>query len=72
MADRDRITKAVYLAVDALNAELPAGVSIEKSLDAPVYGASRKKSTRNSAPALLSPTKTCYPNRRVPFPRSEL
>ena len=42
MADRDRITKAVYLAVDALNAELPAGVSVEKSLDAPVYGAGGK------------------------------
>src|SRR5207247_9575701 len=42
MADRDRITKAVYLALDALSAELPAGVSIEKSLDAPVYGAGGK------------------------------
>src|SRR5947208_4244359 len=42
MADRDRITKAVYLAVDALNAELPAGVSVEKSLDAPLYVAGGK------------------------------
>src|SRR3989475_3095696 len=42
MADRDRITKAVYLAVDALNAELPAGVSVEKSPEAPLYGATGK------------------------------
>src|SRR5215510_7630761 len=40
MADMDRISKAVYAAVDDLNQQLPAGVQIEKSLDAPLYGAS--------------------------------
>jgi len=42
MADVDRISKAVYAAVDDLNQQLPAGVQIEKSLDAPLYGASGK------------------------------
>ena len=38
----ERILKAVYDAIDALNAQLPPGVSVEKSLDAPLYGASGK------------------------------
>src|SRR5438034_9366629 len=42
MADRNRITQAVYLAVDELNSQLPPGVSVEKSLDAPLYGAGGK------------------------------
>src|SRR5262245_3199100 len=42
MADVDRISKAVYAAVDDLNQQLPAGVQIEKSLDAPLNGASGK------------------------------
>lgn len=42
MAHDERITKAVYAAVDELNAQLPAGVEIEKTLDAPLYGASGK------------------------------
>jgi acyl carrier protein len=33
---------AVYSAVDQLNKQLPAGISIEKSLDAPLYGKSGK------------------------------
>jgi len=42
MAQNDRILKAVYAAVDDLNAQLPGGVEIEKSVDAPLYGASGK------------------------------
>ena len=42
MANEERITTAVYAAVDELNAQLPGGVEIEKSLEAPLYGASGK------------------------------
>jgi len=42
MTNEERITKAVYAAVDELNAQLPGGVEIEKSLAAPLYGASGK------------------------------
>lgn len=42
MANDERITKAVFSAVDELNAQLPAGVAVEKSLDAPLYGAGGK------------------------------
>ncbi len=42
MADRERILKAVYEAIDELNSQLPPGVSIEKSLDATLYGPSGK------------------------------
>jgi len=42
MADEARVSKAVYAAVDDLNQQLPAGVQIEKSLDAPLYGAAGK------------------------------
>jgi acyl carrier protein len=42
MTDEERIAKAVYAAVDELNEQLPKGVSVEKSLDAPLYGASGK------------------------------
>jgi acyl carrier protein len=38
----ERILKAVYSAIDELNAQLPPGVSVEKSPDAPLYGASGK------------------------------
>ena len=38
----ERITKAVFSAVDELNTQLPAGVAVEKSLDAPLYGAGGK------------------------------
>jgi acyl carrier protein len=42
MAEEERIAKAVYAAVDELNEQLPAGVSVDKSLDAPLYGAGGK------------------------------
>src|SRR5437870_11520082 len=42
MANDERITKAVFNAVDELNSQLPAGVAVEKSLDAPLYGARGK------------------------------
>lgn len=38
----ERITKAVYAAIDAVNPQLPRGAHIDKSLDAPLYGASGK------------------------------
>jgi acyl carrier protein len=42
MATDERVSKAVFSAVDELNQQLPAGVSVEKSLDAPLYGAGGK------------------------------
>src|ERR1700694_3272906 len=42
MASDERIRTAVFSAVDELNGQLPAGVSVEKSLDAPLYGAGGK------------------------------
>ena len=42
MAIDERVSKAVFSAVDELNQQLPAGVSVEKSLDAPLYGAGGK------------------------------
>jgi acyl carrier protein len=42
MAPDERVSKAVFSAVDELNTQLPAGVSVEKSLDAPLYGAGGK------------------------------
>ncbi len=42
MPNDERITKAVYAAIDDLNEQLPKGVQIEKSLEAPLYGASGK------------------------------
>src|SRR5437879_9779474 len=42
MAEHERILKAVYSAVDDLNSQLPPGVSVEKSLDAPLYGGGGK------------------------------
>jgi acyl carrier protein len=38
----ERVSKAVFSAVDELNKQLPTGVSVEKSLDAPLYGAGGK------------------------------
>ena len=38
----ERIKKSVYAAVDELNQQLPAGVEVDKSLDAPLYGAAGK------------------------------
>jgi len=42
MAMDERVSKAVFSAVDELNKQLPTGVSVEKSLDAPLYGAGGK------------------------------
>jgi len=42
MSSDERISKAVYTAVDDLNEQLPKGVQIDKSLDAPLYGTSGK------------------------------
>ena len=42
MATDERVSKAVFSAVDELNTQLPAGVSVEKSLDAPLYGVGGK------------------------------
>ena len=42
MAENERILKAVYSAIDELNAQLPPGVSVEKTLDGPLYGESGK------------------------------
>ena len=38
----ERITTAVFAAIDDLNEQLPAGVHVEKSLDSPLYGSSGK------------------------------
>ena len=42
MPTDERISKAVFAAVDNVNEQLPAGVKIDKELDAPLYGASGK------------------------------
>ena len=40
MIDQDRIQKAIYLAVDKVNKQLPGGIKLEKSPDAVLYGKS--------------------------------
>lgn len=42
MSDQERIVSAVYKAVDEINQQLPKGISIEKSLDAGLYGNTSK------------------------------
>lgn len=42
MSANERVLHAIYEAVDSLNKQLPPGVSVEKSLDAPLYGKSGK------------------------------
>src|SRR5438105_14345798 len=42
MPNDERIAKAVYAAVDELNEQLPAGVHVDKTLDAPLYGSTGK------------------------------
>ena len=42
MSNRERIISAVYGAVDDLNKQLPAGITVEKRLDEPLYGKSGK------------------------------
>ena len=40
MSNQERISKAVYAAVDVVNEQLPKGAQIDKALDAPLYGSS--------------------------------
>ncbi len=42
MPERERVVGAIYEAVDELNKQLPKGVHVEKSLDAPLYGKASK------------------------------
>jgi len=42
MAEREKIEKAVFEAIDEMNTQLPKGIVIEKSLDAPLYGKTGK------------------------------
>ena len=42
MPERERIVAAIYGAVDEINKQLPKGVRVEKSQDAPLYGKSSK------------------------------
>jgi len=42
MAEREKVEKAVFEAIDKMNAQLPKGVVIEKSEDAALYGKSGK------------------------------
>ena len=42
MAERERIVNAVYNAIDELNNQLPPGVSVEKTPEAPLFGAGGK------------------------------
>ena len=42
MPERERIEQAVYGAVDVLNRQLPGGIRLEKSPDAPLYGRAGK------------------------------
>ncbi len=42
MPNDERITKAVFAAVDELNEQMPKGAQVEKNLDAPLYGTSGK------------------------------
>lgn len=42
MAEREKIEKAVFEAIDEMNSQLPKGIVVEKSLDAPLYGRSGK------------------------------
>src|SRR5437016_14600027 len=42
MAERERVEKAVFEAIDKMNSQLPKGVAIEKSDDGALYGKSGK------------------------------
>ncbi len=42
MGIHERVERAVYEAIDELNRQLPKGVEVEKSPDAPLYGKSGK------------------------------
>ena len=38
MTDQEKLVQAIFAAVDALNDQLPKGLRVEKSLEAPLYG----------------------------------
>jgi len=38
MPDNEKLVSAIYAAVDEINEQLPKGVRVAKSLDAPLYG----------------------------------
>jgi len=42
MAERDRVEKAVFEAIDEMNEQLPKGAAIEKDADAALYGKTGK------------------------------
>jgi len=42
MADKEKVEKAVFEAIDEMNAQLPKGIAIEKNTDAPLYGKNGK------------------------------
>ena len=42
MTKHERIEAAVFEAIDEMNAQLPKGIVIEKTLDAPLYGKTGK------------------------------
>lgn len=42
MGERERVEKAVFEAIDEINLQLPKGVTIEKSSEAPLYGKTGK------------------------------
>ena len=42
MAEKERVEKAVYEAIDELNSQLPAGTKIDKDPDAILYGKTGK------------------------------
>lgn len=42
MADRAKIEAAVFEAIDEMNVRLPKGITIDKALDAPLYGKTGK------------------------------
>jgi acyl carrier protein len=42
MAEREKIETAVFEAIDEMNAQLPKGIAIDKTLDAPLYGRTGK------------------------------
>ena len=42
MAERERVEKAVFEAIDEMNSQLPKGIVIDKSADAALYGTTGK------------------------------
>jgi acyl carrier protein len=40
--EADRLQSAIYRAIDSLNTQLPSGIRLNKSMEAPLYGGSSK------------------------------